>query len=326
MASYGSTEIAVQTEALTRTFRGRSADQTVLAVDQVTLDVRRGEVFGLLGHNGAGKTTTVRLLNGVLAPSGGSLRVLGYDPAREGAALRRRTGVLTETPSLDEKLTARDNLTTYGQLYGVAEEILHRRVAELLETFELAERATEVVGGYSKGMKQRLALARALLHRPDLVFLDEPTAGLDPVVTRSVHQLIARLSESGGQTVILCTHNLMEAQRLCHRVAVMEHGRLVALGTPTELAQDLWKGIRLELEVGNGRPSDASLPSGARDVTWDSTDAVLRLSLPHRDAVPDLVAGLVGAGLQVYRVEPQEPTLEDVYFALHEERSTEGSA
>src|SRR5688572_7276528 len=164
---------AIQVEGLSRTFGG------LKAVDAVSFTVEPGEVFGLLGPNGAGKTTLVRLLNGVLAASAGTARVLGYDPATQGDAIRARTGVLTEQPALYERLTAPDNLRFFGTLYGVAEADLPRRVDELLATFDLSARAKERVGGYSKGMKQRLALARTLIHQPELLFFDEPTAGLD---------------------------------------------------------------------------------------------------------------------------------------------------
>ncbi len=299
-------------------FGDPSGGEGVVAVDQLTLDVRRGEVFGFLGHNGAGKTTTVRLLNGVLAPTGGRMRVLGYDPVEDGALLRRYTGVLTETPSLDEQLSGRENLAIYARLYGVPEAAVEGRVRELLEEFGLDARATDLVGGYSRGMKQRLALARTLLHRPTLIFLDEPTAGLDPVATRRVHELVTRLSRRGGRTIFLCTHNLMEAQRLCHRVAVIEHGRLVAMGTPEDLARDLRHGVRLQVELEACDPDALPLPSDARDVHWDAEANVLSLWVPQRAAIPDLVASLVAAGCRVYRVAPEEPTLEDVYFALHE--------
>jgi ABC-2 type transport system ATP-binding protein len=293
---------------------------STVAVDALTLEVHRGEVFGFLGHNGAGKTTTVRLLNGVLAPTAGSMRVLGYDPVQDGATMRRHTGVLTETPSLDERLSAWENLTLYARLYGVAEGAITARVRELLEAFELDTRAQEMVGGYSRGMKQRLALARTLLHDPSLIFLDEPTAGLDPVATRNVHELVQRLSQRGRHTVFLCTHNLTEAQKLCHRVGVMENGRLVAIGRPEELAREIWQGVRLEVEldVEGGDPASLSLPPAARDVSWDEAAGLLSLWVPHRASIPDLVALLVGAGFRVYRVSPREPTLEDVYFALHE--------
>lgn len=317
MTAQRSEEVAIHAERLSRTFGDPAGEDGIVAVDQLTLDVYRGEVFGFLGHNGAGKTTTVRLLNGVLAPTGGCMRVLGYDPVEDGAILRRHTGVLTETPSLDEKLSALENLTIYARLYGVAEGRVADRVEELLVEFGLDSRATEMVGGYSRGMKQRLALARTLLHNPRLIFLDEPTAGLDPVATRNVHELITRLSRSAGHTIFLCTHNLMEAQRLCHRVGVIERGRLVAMGTPEELAQELWHGIRLEVELDSCDLATLALPPDVHDVTWDAAGRTLSLWVPRRAAIADLVASLVSAGYSIYRVAPQEPTLEDVYFALH---------
>jgi ABC-2 type transport system ATP-binding protein len=290
----------------------------IVAVDGLTLEVSSGEVFGFLGHNGAGKTTTVRLLNGILEPSAGCARVLGLDPVGDGPALRRCTGVLTETPSLDERLTGRDNLQIYADLYGVPRAELQSRVADLLQAFDLGARADERVGNYSKGMKQRLALARALLHRPDLLFLDEPTAGLDPVAARRVHGTINRISHEEGRTVLLCTHNLVEAQKLCDRVAVLESGRLVALGTPLELAQRLGRSQRLEIEV-----AEENLPAaltvmrgmaGFRDA--EQRDGVITALGADREMIADLIASLVDAGVRIYRVSPQEPSLEDIYFAL----------
>jgi len=308
------TNPVITTHKLTRHFGD------VVAVDHLNLEVYPGEIFGFLGHNGAGKTTTVRLLNGVLAPSDGTARVLNLDPLSKGPTLRRRTGVLTETPSLDERLTARENLQIYAELYDVPRAEVNRRVDELLETFELTHRADEKVGGYSKGMKQRLALARALLHQPELLFLDEPTAGLDPVAARHVHEMIAQLSHE-NHTVLLCTHNLIEAQSLCDRVAVLEHGRLVALGTPTELARQLGRSLRLEIEVSpDGLPIALDILKTALNAAEPAHKAgIVTLAGVHRDAIPDLVAALVSAGVRIYRVVPQEPSPEDVYFALHGE-------
>ena len=290
----------------------------VVAVDHLDLEVYPGEVFGFLGHNGAGKTTTVRLLNGVLAPDGGSARVLDLDPLDDGPALRRRTGVLTETPSLEERLTGRENLEIYAELYDVRRAQVRGRVAFLLEAFELDHRADDKVGGYSRGMKQRLALARALLHEPEILFLDEPTAGLDPVATRHVHDMITRLSRQEQRTVFLCTHNLAEAQKLCARVAVLKQGRLVALGTPVELASKLGRSQRLEIEValeGVSTTLDVLQHTGG---TTNPTEegGVISVVGAEREVIPDLVASLVGAGVRIYRVTPQEPSLEDVYFAL----------
>jgi len=294
----------------------------LVAVDDLTLEIFPGEVFGFLGHNGAGKTTTVRLLNGLLAADGGSVRVLGLEPLQDGPALRRRTGVLTETPSLDERLSGRENLEIYAELYGVPISEVTGRTENLLEGFELAHRADEKAGAYSKGMKQRLALARALLHEPDILFLDEPTSGLDPVGARRVHELITRLSQEQHRTVLLCTHNLAEAQQLCGRVAVLEHGRLVALGTPAELALKLGRSQRLEIEVVPEHvPAALELLKTQFGIT-DATqkEGTITVIGTDREAIPDLVAALVGAGVRIYGLTPQQPSLEDVYFALlHEE-------
>jgi len=292
------------------------------ALDSLDLVVPAGEVLGFLGHNGAGKTTTVRLLNGVLTASAGAARVLGLDPAVDGVTLRRRTGVLTETPSLDDRLTAREQLLIYADFYDVPADQATARVNELLAIFDLTDRGDDRVAGYSKGMRQRLALVRALLHKPELLFLDEPTSGLDPVSTRQVHALIREQSRSGDHTVFLCTHNLEEAQRLCHRVAVLEQGRLVAIGTPAELGRSLWQGVRLEIETSLAGVESAlgalrTFPA-AYDIAHADDRSLLTLALADREQIPSLVEWLVAAGAPLYRLTPQEPTLEDVYFALHE--------
>jgi len=293
----------------------------VVAVDGLTLEIHPGEVFGFLGHNGAGKTTTVRLLNGLLSPDGGTVRVLDLDPVHDGPELRRRTGVLTETPSLDERLTGRENLEIYAELYGVPGTEVPGRIESLLEGFELAHRADEKAGAYSKGMKQRLALARALLHEPDILFLDEPTSGLDPVGARRVHDLITRLSQEQHRTVLLCTHNLAEAQKLCGRVAVLEHGRLVALGTPAELARRLGRSQRLEIDVAADQlPAALAVVEAVQGIREPVVeDGRIMVLGADREAVPDLVCELVRAGIRIYGITPQEPSLEDVYFALHGE-------
>jgi ABC-2 type transport system ATP-binding protein len=308
--------VVIQTQGLTRCFG------SLTAVDCLDIEVYGGEVFGFLGHNGAGKTTTIRLLNGVLGPTRGSIRVLGLDPDTEGSALRRRTGVLTELPSLDDRLTAEETLAIYGELYGVSPDDLATRIPELLDEFGLGDRAGELTGGYSKGMRQRLALARTLIHDPELLFLDEPTASLDPVGQRDVHELVLRLSRGSGRTIFLCTHDLVEAQKLCDRVAVMEHGRLVALGTPASLARELQQGVRLEIVTASPLPDDVLrgvlLQPEAQQVAWSEADHVATMWLPTREAVPDLVAALVSAGTRVYEVRSVEPSLEDVYFAIHD--------
>jgi ABC-2 type transport system ATP-binding protein len=305
----------IQTSCLSRRFGEKNA------VDGLSLDVQAGEIFGFLGHNGAGKTTTVRLLNGVLERTSGNAKVLGLDPQAEGPALRARTGVLTETPSLDERLTARDNLSFYADFYNVPPADVSGRVNSLLAEFELADRADEKVGGYSKGMKQRLALARALLHKPAVLFLDEPTAALDPVAARHVHTLVENLARREGCTVFLCTHNLVEAQKLCDRVAVMEHGRLIALGTPSELTRQYVRRLNVDLEVDPAQIELAlqtlqELP-GLVISPPKREKEILTMTLAGREAIPELLNRLVKKGLCVYRLAPQEADLEEVYFALN---------
>ena len=292
-------------------------------MDRLSLDVQPGEIFGFLGHNGAGKTTTIRMLNGVLTASEGSARVLGLDPLDDGPALRRRTGVLTETPSLDERLTGRDNLRYYAHLFGVPKAEVDKRVDELLGVFDLAERGGDKVGGYSKGMKQRLALARAILHKPDLLFLDEPTAGLDPLAARHVHEMIRQMVRTQGGTVFLTTHNLVEAQRLCDRVGVMEQGRLVALGKPHDLARRLVRNLTVEIEIAPEDQAKAfeALQAGPGRVANGQRNDLLVVTGAERVAIPVLIGRLIGAGVRVYEVSPQEPSLEDVYFALHGEEA-----
>ena len=305
---------------LTRCFKETTA------VDQLSLEVFAGEIFGFLGHNGAGKTTTVRLLNGVIEATSGSIRVLGLDPQMDGTALRSRTGVLTETPSMDERLTAWDNLSIYADLYGVPRLDVRQRIEELLTEFDLADRALERVGGYSKGMKQRLALARAFLHKPELLFLDEATSGLDPIASQHVNDLIERMARRENRTVFLCTHNLVEAQKLCDRVAILEHGRLVALGTPSELTRQYVRRLDVEIEVYEEQVEGTLqiLRSLPRLVVNEPvrTNGALTATLAGHEAIPDLLEVLVHQNVRVYRIAAQEANLEQVYFALHGEKES----
>jgi len=303
-------------ENLTRRFG------SLTAVDHLNFEIGRGEIFGFLGHNGAGKTTTVRLLNGILNPQEGRSSVLGLSPLEQGAALRARTGVLTETPALEERLTAQENLEVSAALFGVPRSEVGQRIATALKLFDLADRAREKVGGYSKGMKQRLALARVLLHNPEVVFLDEPTSGLDPIAAHHLHEIMRRLSREENRTIFLCTHNLTEAQQLCDRVGIMEHGRLMALGTPNELVQQLQRNLRIEIEIDPATYDTAMV--ALRQFTGihlsaDMPKHLITLDVMGRDLIPDILDKLIGAGVRVYRADPKDLTLEDVYFILHGE-------
>lgn len=308
--------MAIRAEHLVRGF-GQTR-----AVDGLSFHVRRGETFGLLGHNGAGKTTTIRLLNGVLRRDAGEVEVLGLDPAVDGLQVRARTGVLTETPSLDERLSARENLAFYGRLYGLAEGRLFDQVADLLGAFGLEDRADDRVGGFSRGMKQRLALARTLLHDPDILFLDEPTSSLDPVAARHVHDLIEGFGHAGRRTVVLTTHNLAEAQRLCDQVMIIQHGRALAVGSPAELGRAVVARRTVEFEVSADQREAAlrALHAGGFAEAVVLGDD-LTVYVENRDAIPTAVALLAGADISIYRVAERQPDLETAYFALHDRSS-----
>ncbi len=302
----------IEVKNLQRTFG------TQHAVDGITFTVMPGEVFGLLGPNGAGKTTTVRLLNGILPPSDGTALVFEKNPEDQGETIRRRTGVLTETPALYERLSAYENLEFFGTLQGIPESELAQRINELLEFFELTSRAKDKVETFSKGMKQRLALARALIHKPQLLFLDEPTSGLDPEAAQQVNDLIANLAARNGQTVMLATHNLTDAQRLCDRVAIMNKGRILALGSINELSQKLWSSTWLDI-VFHVKPAGdmAEKLRGQRGVTQvAATDTTLSIQVESENMIPDIVRYLVEHGAAIRKVTPRDHTLEDIYFTL----------
>jgi len=288
-----------------------------VAVNDVSVNVGRGEVFGLLGPNGAGKTTTVRLLNGLYQPAAGQMRVLGFDPVTQGHEVRRRCGVLTETPALYERLTTSQNLRFFADLSDMPAPEASERIAELLAFFELDGRANDRVSTFSKGMKQRLALARALLTQPELIFLDEPTAGLDPEASLQVNELIAGMRERSHHTVFLCTHNLYEAGRLCDRLGVMNAGRLVAAGTLDELralvAPGLWVDVRLL------RPFSPVLDGLPGLLRLEMNDSQLHAQVTGEDAIPALNAELVRQGAQVVSLAPRQVSLEEIYFTLQGE-------
>ena len=303
---------AIIIEGLTRRF------SQIVAVDQLDLRVDRGEVFGLLGPNGAGKTTTVRLLAGVLNANAGRAQVLGLDVATQATEIRRRVGVLTETPNLYESLSARDNLLLYGDLYGVPKDVLPQRVQDVLDEFGLSHRADDLVGSYSKGMRQRLAMTRALLHEPALLFLDEPTASLDPAAARMVTDTIQELSRKDGRTVFLCTHNLNEAQRLCDRVGVIDHGRLLAVGAPRELARQLWQRLWVEIDL-RGEPSaevDRVVARMPAVLSRRMEEGKLLLELDDEETIPEVVEAISAAGGRIYGVRAREHSLEEVYFEI----------
>jgi ABC-2 type transport system ATP-binding protein len=286
------------------------------AVDGVTLDVGDGEIVGLLGHNGAGKTTMIRVINGLLSPDMGEVRVLGVDPTVEGQVVRRSTGVLTEYPALDEFLTTVENLEVYAAVNGIPRDVADARIGSLLGRLGLAAKRDEPARGLSAGLKQRVALARALVHDPQVLLLDEPTTNMDPIAARGVRDLIVESARERGRTVLLSTHNLAEAEQLCDRVAIMRFGRLLTVGAPADLRRSLGRtsGVRIETADGNTAGVVAAVNGTADAVTLDGRTVEVTGSVE----IPSLVARLVADGVAIRRVEPIEPTLEDLYVGLHE--------
>ncbi len=309
----------IQVKNIVRTFG------STRAIDGISFSVDEGEVFGVLGPNGSGKTTLVRLLNGVLAPTSGEAFLFGRDVATDGTFIRQRTGVLTETPSLYERLTARKNLTFFSRFYGIPDADIPRRVDRILSLLDLADRGDEAVGGFSKGMKQRLAIARALIHDPQVIFLDEPTSGLDPEASRQVDGIIRELASDKGKTIFLCTHNLNEAQYLCSRVAMINKGRVLAQGSIRDLTDRLWKAVPIEMEFLNPAPPAVTEKIRMMEgVTIEGqTGNTLTLRVSHRDLVPTVIGTAVKNGAEIFRVTPRNYTLEEIYFAV---QAQEGGA
>jgi ABC-2 type transport system ATP-binding protein len=304
---------AIRVDALVRTFGA------LRAVDELTLEVPPGIIFGFLGPNGAGKTTTINLLLGLLEPTSGRAEVVGFDPWTRGAEVRTRTGAVLEHTGVYEQLSAEDNLEFYGRVWRIPADARRARVQELLSAMDLWDRRREKAGTWSRGMQQRLALARALLHRPSLLFLDEPTAGLDVMAATSVRDDLATLARTTGTTIFLTTHNMAEAERLCSVVAVIRAGRLVAVGTPDELRARTG-GPRVEV-VGRGFDSPMldelrALPEVA---AVQRSDGHLLIDLVHATEPAPIVGLLVRRGALVDEVRRGQASLEEVFVTLMEE-------
>jgi ABC-2 type transport system ATP-binding protein len=298
-------------EGLRKDFRA------LTAVHDMSFTVGDGEIFGLLGPNGAGKTTTVRMLAGLISPTAGTAIVNGHPLGETTQQIRAFTGILTESPGLHEKLTARQNLAYYGRLYGLRGARLREAVERYLGVVEMSEHADRRVASFSKGMRQKVAIARALLHEPEVIYLDEPTSGLDPSAAKNIRDFIATL-RALGRSIVVCTHNLDEAERLCDRIGIMR-GTLLRVDTPAGLRRHgRTATVRVELNGARGpesfvgRLAELSYVSGvqARENTL-----VVELADPAHET-PDLVAELVGAGARITSVVEDAQTLEEAYLSL----------
>lgn len=308
-------DYAVNTERLSRDFGG------LRALDGLTIRVPAGSVFGFLGPNGAGKTTTIRLLLGLLEPSAGRAEVLGYDTRTQADKVRERCGALLEHTGLYERLSAEDNLSFYGRIYRLNAAERTERIRTLLTHFGLYERRQEMVKSWSHGMHQKLAIARALLHRPPLVFMDEPTAGLDPIAASTLRDDLAALAAREGVTVFLTTHNLAEAEKLCNQVAVIRQGKLLAQGTLAELRT---RSDQPRLEInGHGFTSDLLEQLRVREEVSSAEvrEGVLMLTLRKAAETAPIVALLVAQGAAVEEVRRSDTSLEAVFLKLMEEET-----
>ncbi|HJP71562.1 MAG TPA: ABC transporter ATP-binding protein [Candidatus Limnocylindria bacterium] len=291
--------------------------RALTAVHELSFSVGDGEIFGILGPNGAGKTTTVRMLSGLIAPSDGTAQINGMELGPDSQRIRAITGILTESPGLHDKLTARQNLGYYGRLYGLRGASLRRAVDRYLGVVGMSDAADRRVGGFSKGMRQKIAIARALLHEPDVLYLDEPTSALDPSAAKTIRDFVATLRDA-GRSIVVCTHNLDEAERLCDRIGIMR-GTLLTVDTPARLRRrNGTASVRVELVGARGPESFldllANLPfvEAARQ---NDGALMVEVSDPRGDN-PELVRALVEAGARIVGVHEETATLEQVYLDL----------
>ena len=306
---------AVQAAGLTKRFG------SLTAVDHLSFEIREGEVFGLLGPNGAGKTTTIRMLACLISPSGGSASVGGYDTSKDSLKVREIVGILTENPSLYEKLTVYENMDFFAEAYGLSDaQERSSRIRELLEFFRLRDRKNEKVAKLSKGMKQKLAIARAIVHNPPILFLDEPTTGLDPESAKGIRDLIEGLSAQEKRTILLCTHRLEDAEKLCNRMMIVNKGKSVIVGTAEQLRSTIDSAplLRVVLKGMNQRIIEAVRGvRHVRDVNVENSASNLIVTVDDlAAATPEVVRNVVQAGGEVLSVNPIQPSLEEAYLKL----------
>lgn len=314
----GGTE-AIVFRGVTRRFRERTA------VSDLSFTIGQGSVFGLLGPNGAGKTTTVRLMLGILGPTAGEIRVLGLDPVQDGARMRSQCGVVLDQVGLYERLTAEQNLAFAARLAGMAPTGRDARIRESLERVELWDRRKDRVSGFSKGMRQKLGLARALITDPRILILDEPTSGLDPENIVLLRRILLSLAEEGNRTIVLCTHLLDEAERLCSEVAILDQGRVRATGAPRSLESGGQPTVRLVLRVPDGQTPTSALAALGPAVRLEPLGGpAWRAALDEPDGIERVIACLVAAGIGVRAAVPEEESLERAYLRLVGEEAADG--
>ncbi|HIE43417.1 MAG TPA: ATP-binding cassette domain-containing protein [Candidatus Omnitrophica bacterium] len=299
----------IEVENLTKQFNN------LVAVDHISFSVKRGELFGLLGPNGAGKTTTINMLATLLRPTSGEAEVAGFDVTTNSDAARKNIGIVFQDPALDTRLTGWENLEFHAMLYGLCKEERRGRIREVLKLVELTDKASALVEHYSGGMKRRLEIARGLIHKPEVLFLDEPTLGLDAQTRRRIWDYLKKFNREGGVTIILTTHYMEEADYLCDRVAIIDYGKIVALGAPDKL-KDVLGGDVVSLEVAGDVECLISL---LKDLKWIKTikkhDGNVSLTMEKADKrIPELINVAQKNGVQVMSVNLHKPSLEDVFL------------
>jgi ABC-2 type transport system ATP-binding protein len=290
----------------------------VNALDGLSIEVPANQITVLLGPNGAGKTTAIRMITGALDPHEGQVRVFGLDPTTHGEEVRRRCGVVSAKPALYDRLSGHDNLAYAAELYGLGRgSKVDDRITASASRFGIEGALQKQVGGYSTGMKTRLALARSVLHEPDLLLYDEPTSGLDPESSHAVLEMIREMIDD-GHTVLMCTHLLLEAEGLAERVVVLEEGRDLVSGSPDELTKRFWPDSVVMVSAEDPTTLDVARELPGVRAYHPGTPAAIQVD--HMDRVPDLITALIARGVRLTRVEPHEPTLEDLYFAVRTRR------
>jgi ABC-2 type transport system ATP-binding protein len=303
---------AIKCTGLTRRFGNFTA------VNNLTLSVKKGELFGFLGPNGAGKTTTISMLTTLLAPSAGNARVAGFDLKGQGEFVRSRIGVVPQQFSLFEELTPLENLWYIGELYEMDRQVVKQRGEEILKIVTLYDKRDVPASTFSGGMKQRLSVAAGLLHSPQILFMDEPTTGLDPQSRIALRELTQKLNQT-GMTVVYTTHDMAEADMICQRIGIMDHGRLIALGTPKELKDLRGYGHKIVLEIGRHLPAladELKKISGASSAISDGHHVELRVARMRAGVVQRIVEFLADRGLSLIDIDISEPTLEEVFIGL----------